>query len=102
MGTDDIHKKSKAKRTITKKRIEQKSVLIALEDTKSSKFYFEELIKDKKLSGEVLFAKHIGTNPSNVIEAIVLHLAKNKETTYEKLKRMILNDTNTLLENMAS
>lgn len=84
MGTDDIHKKSKAKRTITKKRIEQKSVLIALEDTKSSKFYFEELIKDKKLSGEVLFAKHIGTNPSNVIEAIVLHLAKNKETTYEK------------------
>ena len=43
MGTDDIHKKSKAKRTITKKRIEQKSVLIALEDTKSSKFYFEEL-----------------------------------------------------------
>lgn len=25
-----------------------------------------------------------------------------KETTYEKLKRMILNDTNTLLENMAS
>ena len=46
MGTDDIHKKSKDKRTITKKRIEQKSVLIALEDTKSSKFYFEELIKD--------------------------------------------------------
>ena len=28
--------------------------------------------------------------------------SNTKETTYEKLKRMILNDTNTLLENMAS
>ena len=84
MGTDDIHKKEKSKRNTKKKRTEQKAVLIALEDTKSSKYYFEELIKDKKLSGKVLFAKHIGTNPSSVVAAIVQHLDTNKEVIYEK------------------
>lgn len=84
MGTDDRFKKAKEKRKIIKKRMEQKAVLIALEDTKSSKFYFEELIKDKKLTGKVLFAEHIGTNPSKVLEAVVQHLENNRKAIYEK------------------
>jgi hypothetical protein len=58
MGTDERHKKRKARNT-SKKRVEQKAVLIALEDTKSSKYYFDALLKDKKLTGQVIFAKHI-------------------------------------------
>lgn len=84
MGTDDLHKKARAKRVISKKRKEQRSVLIALEDTKSSKFYFEELIRDKKLSGKVVFARHRGTNPKNVLEAIMQHIRENPKVTYEK------------------
>ena len=76
MGTDDRHKKRKARNT-SRKRVEQKSVLIALEDTKSSKYYFDALIKDKKLKGQVIFAEHIGTDPENVVEAIVKHQREN-------------------------
>lgn len=71
-------------RSTKKKRIERKGVLLALEDTKSSKYYFEKLIQDKGLSGEVIFAKHIGTDPKNVVNAIVSHLDKNKKNIYEK------------------
>ena len=81
MGTDDIHKK---KRNTTRKRIEHKAVLIALEDTKSSKYYFEALIKDKGLSGAIVFAKHIGTDPENVLEAIVKHKREHPKEQYEK------------------
>jgi hypothetical protein len=49
MGTDDLHKKNKVRNT-RRKRVEQKAVLIALEDTKSSKYYFDALLKDKKLT----------------------------------------------------
>jgi len=83
MGTDDQHKKQKARNT-SKKRVEQKAVLIALEDTKSSKYYFQALLKDKKLTGQVVFAKHIGTDSASVIEAIVLHERENPNQKYEK------------------
>jgi len=73
-----------AKRNTVKKRIELKSVLIALEDTKSSKYYFQELLKDKKLIGKVIFAKHTGTDPESVVDAIVLHKEKNGHVKYEK------------------
>jgi len=81
MGTDDIHKK---KRNMKRTRIESKAVLIALEDTKSSKYYFEALIKDKKLTGAIVFAKHIGTDPKNVLEAIVKHEREHPKEKYEK------------------
>ena len=81
MGTDDIHKK---RRSTRKKRIENRAVLIALEDTKSSKYYFEALIKDKKLTGAIVFAKHIGTDPKNVLEAIIKHEREHDKEKYEK------------------
>jgi len=84
MGTDDLHKERRKKRNTQKTRIEQKAVLIALEDTKSSKFYFEELLKNKKLVGQVIFAKHIGTDPENVVNAVVEHLKKYPNEKYEK------------------
>jgi len=71
-------------RNTSKKRIERKSVLIALEDTKSSKYYFQELIKDKNLSGEVIFAKHIGTDPLSVVDAIVRHKLQNPKVQYQR------------------
>jgi len=83
MGTDDRHKKRKARNT-SKKRVEQKAVLIALEDTKSSKYYFQALLNHKKLTGQVVFAKHIGTDSGSVIEAIVSHERENPKQKYEK------------------
>ena len=79
MGTDDRHKIAKAqkKRTIKKTKSISKKVLIACEDTKSSRFYFTRMIKDYGLRGQVVFAKHIGTNPMKVLEAIKIHLLKD-------------------------
>ena len=82
MGRDDFHKKRK-ERNILAKRDVRKSVLIALEDTKSSKYYFKKLLSDKKLVGKVIFATHIGTDPQNVIKAIIEHKNKSKKE-YEK------------------
>lgn len=82
MGTDDLHKK-RTNRKIGK-REEQKSVLIATEDEKSSRYYFEALIKDKKLNGKVVIAKHIGTNSKKVLNALLEHLEKNPKSIYEK------------------
>ncbi len=77
MGTDDRHKRAKAQKKRTIKIIKKisKRVLIACEDTKSSKFYFTKMIKDYGLRGQVVFAKHIGTNPMKVLEAIKVHLS---------------------------
>ena len=79
MGTDNIHKiaKIQRKRIIKKTRSISKRVLIACEDTKSSKFYFTKMIKDYRLRGKVTFAKNIGTNPMKVLEAIKVHLSKD-------------------------
>lgn len=79
MGTDDRYKRAKAerKRTIKKRRSISKKVLIACEDTKSSRFYFTKMIKDYRLRGQIVFAKHIGTNPMKVLEAIKVHLLED-------------------------
>ncbi len=82
MSNGRFHK-NRSSRNTKKRRVEQKKVLISLEDTKSSKYYFEKLVKDKNLSGEVIFAKHIGTDPGSVVEAIVSHLT-DKTKKYEK------------------
>ncbi len=71
-------------RNTAKKREEQKAVLISLEDEKSSKYYFEKLLADKKLTGEVIFAKHIGTDAESVLEAIVKHKREHPKIVYEK------------------
>lgn len=83
MGTDDFHKKKKVRNT-KKKRVERKSVLIALEDTKSSRYYFESLLKDKNLKGEVTFAPHLGTNPKKVLEALEEYKKNSSKTIFEK------------------
>jgi hypothetical protein len=83
MGTDDLKKKAIARNT-AKKRKEQKAVLISLEDEKSSKYYFEKLLVDKKLTGEVIFAKHIGTDAESVLKAIVKHKREHPKIVYEK------------------
>jgi len=82
MSNGHFHKKRTSRNT-KKQQVEKKKVLISLEDTKSSKYYFEKLVQDKNLSGEVIFAKHIGTDPESVVEAIVNHLS-DKTKTYEK------------------
>ena len=69
-------------RKIAKTRDEKKAILIALEDTKSSRYYFSSMIKDFKLSGKVVFAKHIGTNPAKVLEAITT--TKDYKKEYKK------------------
>ena len=79
MGTDDIFKKRKLKKT----RQERKLVLIALEDTKSSRYYFEQLIKDKGLTGQVVIADNIGTNPNKVIDALLKYEQENRDEKFE-------------------
>jgi hypothetical protein len=83
MVSKSFRKKGKSRNT-TRKRIQRKSVLISLEDTKSSKYYFERLIRDKKLIGQVIIAKHRGTDPNNVLHAITQHVKENTNITYEK------------------
>lgn len=48
----------------------------------SAKYYFQSLVKDSGLSGKVVFAKHVGTNPSKVLEAITITPRYAKD--YEK------------------
>ncbi len=82
MGSDDIFNKKKKRRAISKIREERKLVLIALEDTKSSRFYFEKLIQDKGLAGKVTIAKNIGTDPNNVLNALLRHAQNNPKEKY--------------------
>lgn len=83
MGTDNFHHQRQARNT-AKKRQEQKAVIISLEDTKSSKFYFEKLLVDKKLIGQVVIVKNIGQDPKNVLNAVIDHKQKNQKISYEK------------------
>jgi len=84
MGTDDIRKSKRKSRKMVRKRIESKAILIALEDTKSSKYYFEKLINDKGFTGQVVFAKNVGQNPKKVLEALEKYKQENKKVTFEK------------------
>jgi len=74
-------------RSSNKKRLERKEVLIALEDSKSSRYYFQALVKDKKLAGQVIFAKYRGSNPIKVLNTLKKHKIeeqkKKKKTIYE-------------------
>lgn len=83
MGNDNFHEKRQARNT-AKKRQEQKAVIISLEDTKSSRYYFEKLLIDKKLTGRVVIAKNIGQDPKNVLNAVVMHKRQSPNITYEK------------------
>jgi len=74
-------------------RKKKKRVLIALEDKKSAKFYFQKLVKDKGLSGEVVFAKHCGTAPKNVLHAINREV--KLQANFEKKWAVIDVDDNT-------
>ena len=82
MGTNNFQ--NPKERKLTRKRVERKAVLIALEDTKSSKYYFQDLLKDKKFSGKVVFAKNIGTNPKKVLESLTKYKKENIKTKFEK------------------
>ncbi len=75
-------------RNTKRKREKQKAILIALEDEKSSRYYFQALVKDKKLSGEIIFARHRGSNPTQVLNSLEKHKTeeqkKNRKAIYEK------------------
>jgi hypothetical protein len=83
LGTDNFHQKRK-KRSTKQTRVEKKSILIALEDTKSSRYYFQKLLQDKGFRGEVVIAKHIGTNPKKVLEALDKHKQEHPKERFEK------------------
>jgi hypothetical protein len=83
LGTDNFHQKRK-KRSTKQTRVEKKSILIALEDTKSSKYYFQKLLQDQGFRGEVIIAKHIGTNPKKVLEALTKHKQEHPKEAFEK------------------
>lgn len=61
----------------------KKKILIALEDKKSQRFYIETLVKDKNINVQLIVAKHIGTNPKKVLEALNDHIATNPKEKYE-------------------
>jgi hypothetical protein len=76
-------------RSTKKKRIEQKAVLIALEDEASSKYYFQALVKDKSLSGRIIFATHKGSQPSQVLNALRRHKEGDKHKQNKKNPKVL-------------
>lgn len=50
-------------------RSKRKAILIALEDEKSAKLYFQDWKEYLKASRVVVFARHLGPNPEEVVEA---------------------------------
>lgn len=83
MGSDDFHKRQQS-RAKTKKRVERKAVLIAFEDSKSSKYYFADLLRDKKLNGHVVLVdKDKGQDPKRVIEKLKEYKDNHPKVTFE-------------------
>jgi len=74
-------------RNTNKKRVEKKSVLIALEDKKSSRYYFQSLVKDKGLSGQVIFATHRGSKPKEVLDTLTKHKKEDQHKHRKKDKK---------------
>jgi len=70
-------------------RIEKKAVLIALEDEASSKYYFQSLVKDKSLSGQIIFATHKGSQPSQVLNALRRHKEGDKHKQNKKNPKVL-------------
>ncbi len=58
--------------------------LIALEDEKSSRYYFQQLIKEKGLNAAVTCVPHCGTSPKNVLSGIPIYLKSNPECKLSK------------------
>jgi len=72
-------------RKIQKKRVEKKAVLIAFEDSKSSKYYFRDLLRDKELTGQVILVnRDKGQDPKRVFEKIGEYKQKNLNEVFEK------------------
>jgi hypothetical protein len=80
-------------RKLRKIQKERKHILIALEDTKSSKFYIQTLLKDKSIAPHIVFAKHIGTDPRSVLNAIKRFEKENPEIKYDKAWLVIDRDS---------
>jgi predicted secreted protein len=71
-------------RKIKKRKVIKKSVLIAFEDTKSAKYYFVDLLRDKNLTGQVvLVKKDKGQDPKRVIEKIDEYKRENSHENFE-------------------
>jgi len=80
-------------RKIQKIRKQNVSILIALEDEKSSRFYIKELIRDKNVAANVTFAEHIGSDPRSVLKAIKKFEDYNPNVKYEKAWLVIDRDS---------
>lgn len=80
-------------RTLKKTKDQHKNILIALEDKKSSRYYIRELIKDKSVAANVVFAEHIGTDPKSVLKAIEKFERNNPHIKYEKAWLVIDKDS---------
>jgi len=80
-------------RKIKKIKQQKKHILIALEDTKSSRFYIKDLLKDKGIIPHIVFAKHIGTDPKSVLQAIEQFNKANPTIKYEKAWLVIDKDS---------
>lgn len=80
-------------RKIKKIKQQKKHILIALEDTKSSRYYVKDLLKDKGIIPHIAFAKHIGTDPKSVLKAINQFEKENPDIKYEKAWLVIDKDS---------
>ncbi len=80
-------------RKLRKTRTQKKHILIALEDTKSSRFYIKDLLKDKNIIPHIVFAKHIGTDPKSVLKAIKKFEEENPDIKYDKAWLVIDRDS---------
>ena len=80
-------------RKIKRTKEQKKHILIALEDTKSSKFYIQTLLKDKSIVPHIVFAKHIGTDPKSVLNAIEKFEKENPKIKYDKAWLVIDKDS---------
>jgi hypothetical protein len=61
------------------------TMLIALEDKKSSRFYIEDLIKDLGLASSVVCVPHSGSSPQSVVDGIEKYLQSNSDCNPEML-----------------
>jgi len=72
-------------RKITNKRKVKKSVLIAFEDSKSSKYYFNDLLRAKNLKGKIeLVNKDKGQDPNSVLNKILKYKEKANDSFIRK------------------
>ncbi len=82
-----IEKEKKSLQRKQNTRDERKMLIIACEDEKSSKLYFEAIFNDLKknhaiANNSLIFAKRLGTDPENVVKSVLEH--KNYEAFDER------------------